>query len=387
MWYWFFESRNNPDASPLILWLTGGPGCSGTLALLKENGPYIVRSNLTLEINPYSWNEVANVIWIDQPVGTGFSYTNRPDDYVSNEGEVAIELYQFIQIFLDNHPKFRNNPFYLTGESYGGHYVPHFAAYIIEQNSRQDPSSPQINLRGISIGNGWVSPIIQYKYYPYFLYQLDLIDKSNLEYVNKFYPVCYDQLKSGNWKSSFVICNSMFTLPILIASRNANYTLNPYDVRLECTDDNNLCYDFSKEVEFMSQPDVLRALNVSNDITSWSMCSGSVYGDMTSDFEQAFSDDILRALDSNITVLLYSGIYDYVCNHLGNYAWLAQMNWQYTPQWRSAKVLPWSVDGKEVGQSQSYANLWYYKIYNAGHMVPMDQPQTSLELIKRFISN
>ena len=72
LFYWFFESRGDPATDPLILWMTGGPGCSGMLALMVENGPYKVTSDGELSLNPYSWNEKANILFIDQPVGTGF---------------------------------------------------------------------------------------------------------------------------------------------------------------------------------------------------------------------------------------------------------------------------------------------------------------------------
>ena len=75
LFYWAFESRNDPATDPVILWMTGGPGCSSEVALFGENGPCSVTpsGNDTLT-NPYSWNSKASVIYIDQPAGTGFSY-------------------------------------------------------------------------------------------------------------------------------------------------------------------------------------------------------------------------------------------------------------------------------------------------------------------------
>jgi carboxypeptidase C (cathepsin A) len=64
LYYWFFESRQSPETAPLVFWFTGGPGCSGLTALFVENGPYKVNKDLSLSINPYSWNSIANVLWV-----------------------------------------------------------------------------------------------------------------------------------------------------------------------------------------------------------------------------------------------------------------------------------------------------------------------------------
>ena len=75
--YWQFDARENPADAPFILWMTGGPGCSGQLALLNENGPCTVTrtaNGLETRNNTHSWTNAANVLWIDQPTGVGFSY-------------------------------------------------------------------------------------------------------------------------------------------------------------------------------------------------------------------------------------------------------------------------------------------------------------------------
>lgn len=103
--------------------MTGGPGCSGMLALLKENGPYNIDKESNLTINEYSWNNNANIIFIDQPVGAGFSYSDNKYDAIHSETEMANDVYQFLKGFfgLDRHNDKTNNKFYIIGESYGGH--------------------------------------------------------------------------------------------------------------------------------------------------------------------------------------------------------------------------------------------------------------------------
>ncbi|KAF0698415.1 hypothetical protein As57867_005255, partial [Aphanomyces stellatus] len=134
--YSFFESRNDPTTDPLVIWLEGGPGSSSTWALLNANGPCTINAELNgTTPNPYSWTTNANVIWLDQPTGVGFSYGDATDDD-SNEIDVGRNVYGFLQGWLKQHPQFQSNPFFITGQSYGGHYVPAAANYIVHEQAK-----------------------------------------------------------------------------------------------------------------------------------------------------------------------------------------------------------------------------------------------------------
>eukprot|EP00694_Reclinomonas_americana_P006486 EC796759.1.p1 GENE.EC796759.1~~EC796759.1.p1 ORF type:complete len:195 (+),score=69.69 EC796759.1:42-626(+) len=122
LFFWLFQSRNKPSTDPLVLWMTGGPGCSSELAVLFENGPYVLDNSAgTLKFNQNSWNMNANLLFIDQPVDTGFSYASS--EYVRDEDGVADDMYTFLQGFMQLFPEYQNRALYLTGESYAGHYV------------------------------------------------------------------------------------------------------------------------------------------------------------------------------------------------------------------------------------------------------------------------
>lgn len=114
--YWFVESRSSPQKDPLVLWLTGGPGCSSMMALLAENGPCHVQPDLSTKTNPYSWNGQANVIWLDQPTGVGYSYGPKVD-YDSGELNVAENIFWFLQEFLKKHPDLADREFFVTGRA------------------------------------------------------------------------------------------------------------------------------------------------------------------------------------------------------------------------------------------------------------------------------
>ena len=132
MFYWLFRSRDDPHNDPLIIYLQGGPGCSSLFSTFYENGPFYVKDDITLKKNPYSWNNNANLLYVDQPVGVGFSRVASPDHIRTEEDGIAKDFYFFIEKFLEANPEFKGRDYYLTGESYAGHFIPAIASYWIK---------------------------------------------------------------------------------------------------------------------------------------------------------------------------------------------------------------------------------------------------------------
>lgn len=123
--YWFIESMNNPSEDPVVFWTNGGPGCSGLLGLGTEMGPFIFNSGGKLTLNPYTWNNIANILYVEQPAGVGFSSFTSPDDAKVGDERAAIDNYELIQQFFNRFPEKKQNDFYIASESFGGHYIPH----------------------------------------------------------------------------------------------------------------------------------------------------------------------------------------------------------------------------------------------------------------------
>jgi serine carboxypeptidase-like clade II len=153
LFYWFVESQKDPANDPIVLWLQGGPGCSSLLGLLSENGPFHADpSGTQVSLNPYSWNKLANVLYLEAPAGVGFSYSNDKADYTTGDQKTADDNYKALLEFFARHPQMNSTgrPFYLTGESYAGHYLPDLAARILLGNRM---GNPHINLKGFADGN------------------------------------------------------------------------------------------------------------------------------------------------------------------------------------------------------------------------------------------
>jgi len=177
LFFWFFPSQNGDKNAPVLLWLQGGPGASSLFGLFVENGPIeAINSEKIIERN-ISWNAEYSILYIDNPVGTGFSFVDKDEGYTRTQDDVARDLYsglsQFFQIFTD----YARSPFYVTGESYAGKYVPSIS-YKIHQENQNASAKIKINLVGLSMGNGWTDPYRQYAYGP-LVYQVKLVFLSN----------------------------------------------------------------------------------------------------------------------------------------------------------------------------------------------------------------
>ncbi|VDM78364.1 unnamed protein product, partial [Strongylus vulgaris] len=158
MHYMLTESRSSPSNDPLLVWFNGGPGCSSLLGLFEELGSFYVNfDGATLYENVYAWNAKANVLYLESPIGVGFSYDTTQDAYINaNDDQTAAQNYAALKDFFSRvQPQYNNRTFYLTGESYAGIYIPMLSQRVVEGISRGD--FPNNKFQGAAIGNGFMN--------------------------------------------------------------------------------------------------------------------------------------------------------------------------------------------------------------------------------------
>ncbi|KAJ8551914.1 hypothetical protein K7X08_028357 [Anisodus acutangulus] len=379
MFYFFFESRSNKN-DPVVIWLTGGPGCSSELALFYENGPFKLSDNMSLVWNDFGWDKVSNLIYVDQPTGTGFSYSSDNTDIRHDEIGVSNDLYDFLQAFFKAHPDYAKNDFYITGESYAGHYIPAFASRVHQGNKNKE--GIPINLKGFAIGNGLTNPEIQYKAYTDYALDMKLINQTDYDDINKLYPQCQQDIKlcaKGSEEAcsaGFSDCTNIFNSILDIAG-----DINYYDIRKTC--EGNLCYDFSGMETYLNDAQVKQALGVPS-VIDFVSCSSSVYHAMQTDWMKNLEISIPSLLEDGINLLAYAGEYDLICNWLGNSNWVHAVEWSGKKSFGTAPSVSFTVDGEEKGVQKNYGPLTFLKVHDAGHMVPMDQPKAALEMLQRW---
>jgi cathepsin A (carboxypeptidase C) len=388
--YWFFEARKNPSTAPVVLWMTGGPGCSSEVALFGENGPcQVTADGSATTSNPWSWNNEANLLYIDQPAGTGFSYGTGMDH---NEAGVASDMYDFLQQFMQTHSEYSKLPFFAVGESYAGHYIPAVTHKIWANNKNIPSGAIKINHQGTAVGNGLTNPLIQYKYYKDMIVSTNghkpAVGKVVHGLMEAATPVCITAIEACQKASATCIaaiesCNAGLLIPYTLTG------MNPYDMREKCAKP-PLCYDFSNVGKYLDLPQVRQTLGVGT--RKWSDCNHVVAMafELGGDWMQSFQMQLPDQLDSGTRVLIYAGDQDYICNWLGNQAWTQALPWSHQGDFNSTKPVNWTTPlagAEAAGTIQSSNGFTFLRVFNAGHMVPRDQPKAALGMLNAFISN
>lgn len=401
--FWLFESQSDPENDPLIMWLSGGPGCSSQLALFAENGPCTVNADGTDTVtNPYSWHKKANVMWVDQPAGTGFSTGSGS---VVNEYGVSTNMYTFLQGFFKEFAQYQKNDFFIFGESYAGHYVPTISHKIWLNN--QDKSNVHIPLKGIAIGNGLTNPHEQYGHYAEMCHDGGATEGGHAPGVCN--NVTYTAMKTATpiCQAAIALCNvephasaneslddTPSPVPLCLAAlESCNLALlipyqasgkNPYDMRIPC-EHGKLCYDFDQINTYLNTKSVQKQLGTKG---SWGSCNMavSVAFELAGDWMKGYHQLIPDMLHDGIEVLIYAGEEDYVCNWLGNKAWTKKLDWNNATEFNNAEDKDWQVSGKTVAKHRNAANFHFMQVFEAGHMVPMDKPVETLQMVNAFIS-
>ncbi|KAL8278754.1 hypothetical protein RQP46_008823 [Phenoliferia psychrophenolica] len=396
-YFWQFDSRNDPSTDPVVLWLNGGPGCSSFTGLLMELGPCRVQpAGKDPIVNPYSWNSNASLIFLDQPIGVGYSYGEKGDKGVWSTEAAAVDVYAFLQIFFSTfYEKFGHAQFHIAGESYGGRYIPTFADYIVVQNNL-DNGLPKINLSSVLIGNGFTNPKMQYAAYhptvctnqtgygPYVSQDKCDAMAAALPRCQALVQQCYDDpTNSVICLSANTYCEKTQTEPYYETGRN------PYDMYKFGA------YKEEKEVNFfLNRADVRHELGVDMEahggVKKFIGCSdliGYRFG-ATGDQSKATYPHVTHMLDNGVATLIYAGKRDFICNYIGNEAWTLALEWSGQAAFNAEPLRSFygvESDKDEAGFYRQAKNFAFAVVDNAGHFLPFDQPSNALSMFNRWV--
>ncbi|PVF93235.1 peptidase S10, serine carboxypeptidase [Serendipita vermifera] len=402
LFFYFFESRN--PSSDLVLWTNGGPGCSSSLGLFMELGPCAILSKEDMEApkyNPHSWNNNASVIFIDQPIGVGFSYADY-GEHVGRTEDAAKDVAAFVSIFMENFVNKRkgaeNVKFHLAGESYGGRYIPVFAGEIVDLNTQLKAHGvTPIPLNSVMIGNGFTELVTMTTSY----YDMQCTNAS----VEPFLPVstcarmrraiprceaalqaeCVDRFDTMSCMAAAATCGAELEQPFWTSG------LNPYDISKVCDGpiEETLCYPVTKYIaSYLNKPETRKALGVSSKVKVFTGCSDAVGADFANhaDGMRMTAPYVEGLLERGIKVLIYVGTYDWICNHVGNYRWTSALQWTGHKDFNAKELREWKVNGKVAGMTRSAHGLTFATVFGAGHMVPYDKPKEALTMLNRWLS-
>lgn len=412
LWFIFFESRSNPTEDPLVLWLNGGPGCSSSTGMLFELGPcWVSEKGFSTEYNAYSWNSKANLLFLDQPLQVGYSYSDSKER-INNSDKSAEDVYAFLQLFFARFPKYAHLPFTVAAESYGGHYAPHIGAEIHRRNKElalaPESTALPIRLETLMIGNGLTDPkvqfpsVVEYACSPKNKYHLFEPDSAVCEQLEKKSQVCSMLIDMCSKFDSPLSC-----VPAGLYCWGSLYGpaqdsgVNLYDVRRKCDReaDGSLCYPEVGYIEtLLNTPQIKNQLGVPAEI-EFQSCNMEVNADFMMQGDSMRNSALLLEplLADGVRVLAYAGEADFMCNAIGIHDWILDFPNVFHEAINNATQTPlYAVGGhgakpRQVGYAiqagEGAGNLTFAWIQRAGHMVPHDQPAVALSLLNAWLAN
>ncbi|KAG6331996.1 hypothetical protein ID866_7090 [Astraeus odoratus] len=377
------KARRSADKERLMFWFNGGPGCSSFDGLMMEVGPWRMDEEGVLRTVEGGWEEYMTMVFVDQPAGTGLSYTST-NHYVHTLEEATDQLIQFLRTFYQVFPEYLTTDTYLGGESFAGQYIPYFAQGILD-------SDLNLPLKGVAIGNGWIDARSQYPAYIEYAVARGLVDLSSEHYKRskRRTEECMMELDrvTDLEPINVDLCESLVEY-VLQPGRHTvdgvEKCTNIYDVRLD--DDVPYCglqwpYELQNITTYLDRRDVVRALHATAKAESWVECGGPAGGQFNAKLSTS-AITLLPGLLERIPVLLFAGDQDFICNYMGLEAMIKSMTWNGE---KGLGTKLWSVDGQPAGTWVSSRNLTYTKIFNASHMVPYDVPTAAHDMILRFV--
>jgi carboxypeptidase C (cathepsin A) len=394
IFYWFVQSINDPVNDPVVLWSNGGPGCSGLIGFWTEQGPFRPQSDLTLAFTDYPWNKVANMLFIEAPAGVGFSYSDVPSDYVTGDNQTAFDNYNAILSFLDKFPEYNNNSFYITSESYGGHYMPTLAQTIVDQN-KVNPK--KINFKGFAVGNPYTDPVSNNYGAMTTFGGHQLVDKPTYDAWVKDCPS--DPLRCAEHEAQielyvrglnpyaldYPVCNSNAALTRAQRYKFLNHTLPLHRKKIALAAPYDPCVD-NYATKYMNRADVQAAIHAKP--TTWAECSNKiVYSEQDSLTPMEPIYHYLLAGGYNLNILVYSGDDDSVCATSGSQYWIWPMNYRVLNPWTAWKYVDDDFGSQVGGYVVKFQGLTFATVHGAGHEVPTYKPQAALEVFKKYLAD
>ncbi|XP_054818905.1 serine carboxypeptidase-like 18 isoform X1 [Prosopis cineraria] len=397
LFYLFVESQRNPSKDPILLWFVGGPGCSALSAFLFENGPVTFDRESsgilpTLILNPYAWTQVLNVMYIDLPVGTGFSYSQTQEGYHSSDIMWIENAYDFLQKWFMDHPEFGSNSFYVGGGSYSTLPAVPLVKKLYE--GFRAGGSPLINIKGLVLASPSTDVFLDMNSRIVYAHHLGLISDELYESIKASCNGDYVNMNPNNTK-----CASDYeAYSQLVRYININQILEPVCITTPNNNERALLEDSSEGIlqsfwcrgydhilvnQWANNEDVRKALQIREGTKGeFLRCNKS----LSYKFHlQSVVDYHRNFTKTNLQCLVYCADLDLAVPHISTQAWIKSLNMKIEDPWRA-----WFVDGQVAGYTQIYKNhnyfLTYVAVKGAGHVAQSYKPKEVLQMIDRWFS-
>uniref|UniRef100_A0A0E0GNM2 Carboxypeptidase n=1 Tax=Oryza nivara TaxID=4536 RepID=A0A0E0GNM2_ORYNI len=397
LFWWYYKSPQRVSSPggkpwPTILWLQGGPGASGVgLGNFLEVGP------LDGDLKPRgsTWLQKADLIFVDNPVGTGYSYVEDDALLVTTDGEAAADLAALLRALAAKEiPTLQSSPLFLVAESYGGKYA---ATLGVSLARAIRAGGLKLTLAGVALGDSWISPEDFALSYGPLLRQVSRLDSNGADSASKKAQVVKQRIASGQWKLAQYALSSMLTSivassghvdvynflldtgmdPVAAGAAPARSFPPAYSAYLDSK------LSVGDSIRSVMNGAIKEKLKIIPKDVVWEEQSYTVYNALINDFMKPRIQEVDELLSYGVNVTVYNGQLDVICSTVGAEAWVQKLKWDGLKNFLRLPRRPLHCGSSEVtkGFVRSYKNLHFYWILGAGHFVPVDQPCIALDMI------
>ncbi|XP_062187642.1 serine carboxypeptidase-like 7 isoform X2 [Phragmites australis] len=394
LFYYFVESESESGSggadAPFLLWFTGGDRCSVFSGLAYEIGPirFVLEpyngSLPRLRYNPNSWSKVSHILFVDSPVGAGFSFSRQPKGYEVGDASASLQLHEFLIKWFRNHPKYLASPFYIGADSYAGKLVPFLAQMVSEDI--EAGRGPLLNLKGYLVGNPITGESVDvnsrvpcahgFGIISDQLYETILRHCQGEDYTNPANALCtqalgiFNNLISEVQQAQILLDTCVYASPV--PKPNS---------RTDGSDGRKILIMEEIRVGQLNHPPARPPFGCIGSVDEWVRCH---------DGDLPYSNDLQSSIKyhRNLTsrgyrALVYSGDHDLLVPHLGTQAWVRSLNFPVADDWRA-----WHLDGQSAGFTISYSNnMTFATIKGGGHTAPEYEPERCFAMFSRWILN
>ncbi|CAH9094136.1 unnamed protein product [Cuscuta epithymum] len=370
MFWWLHKSPNKVDdpnkSWPIILWLQGGPGASGVgIGNFQEIGP------LGVNLNPRNstWLKRADLLFVDCPVGVGYSYVENTSLLVKTDEEAATDLKTLLIELFNNNTNLQKSPLYIVGQSYGGKFAVSLGLSALNAIAAGEL---KLKLGGVILGDSWISPEDFVFSWGPLLKDVSRIDDNGLEKSNSLATQIKKKLDDGLFTEATALWGTLQD--------------NFYNFMLDSNMDPLL--STSSALNTLMNGAIKTKLKIIPGNIQWRSQSSVVFANMRGDIMKPRISEVDELLNKGVNVTIYNGQVDLICATKGTEAWVQKLKWEGLKTFTSMERRPmYCGDNQTRAFVKSYKNLHFYWILGAGHYVAVDQPCVSLNMIGEIIQS
>lgn len=392
--FWWLYYADSPSARysqlPLVMWLQGGPGGSGCgFGNFEEIGPL----DRDLEPRKNSWVQYSSVLFVDNPVGTGFSYTDSEEAFATDVATVASDMLVLLKQFFNKEEEFQSVPFYIFSESYGGKMA---AAISLELTKAVEKGTLKCNFAGVALGDSWISPLDSVMTWGPYLYTTSLLDDYGLREVSS----AAEAVKQAVDQGQYLKATELWSVTESVVEQNTN-GVNFYNILTQEPDEkmssvagegylsllmrHHISPLHRQSLSQLMNGPIRKKLAIIPQNVTWGGQAEAVFSSMSGDFMKPVVDVVDQLLEAGVNVTVYNGQLDLIVDTMGQEQWVKQLKWvglQSFSQMKWTALDDPAFPGVTGAFYKTYKNFSFYWILKAGHMIPSDQGPMALQMLK-----